>query len=105
MIYSPISFLFGLTNLYKTSMLFCCMCLAIPGKVINIEGNKAIVDFGGIKRKADITFLEDVYVGDYILIHVGFAIQKVDQETARETYRLLAEVEKEELELELNKSK
>jgi hydrogenase expression/formation protein HypC len=76
------------------------MCLAIPGKVEKIENNKAIVNFGGIKRKADISFIENINIGEYVLVHAGFAIQKVDEESARETYRLLNEIQKEELEKE-----
>ncbi|MBM3281779.1 MAG: HypC/HybG/HupF family hydrogenase formation chaperone [Candidatus Diapherotrites archaeon] len=78
------------------------MCLAIPGKIVSIDGKHAIVDFGGIRRKADISFIENPAVGEYLLVHVGFGIQKVDAEVARETYRLLAEVEKEELQRELS---
>ncbi|PIN91550.1 HypC/HybG/HupF family hydrogenase formation chaperone [Candidatus Pacearchaeota archaeon CG10_big_fil_rev_8_21_14_0_10_32_14] len=69
------------------------MCLAIPGKIIEIKEKKAIVDFGGIKREADISFVEDLHINDFVLVHVGFAIQKVEEEVARETYRLLAEIE------------
>jgi hydrogenase expression/formation protein HypC len=70
------------------------MCLAIPGKVIEITGKKAIVDFGGLRRKADISLIDKCAVNDYVLVHVGFAIQKVDEITARETYRLLSEMDK-----------
>ncbi|MCK4670451.1 MAG: HypC/HybG/HupF family hydrogenase formation chaperone [Nanoarchaeota archaeon] len=66
------------------------MCLAIPGKVESINGEEAIVDFKGIKKKANIAFC-DCKIGDYILVHVGFAIQVVDEKRARETYRLLDE--------------
>jgi hydrogenase expression/formation protein HypC len=71
------------------------MCLAIPGKVVEISGNKASVDFGGLKRKVDLSLLQKCTVNDYVLVHVGFAIQKVDEVTAKETYRLLSEVDKE----------
>ena len=69
------------------------MCLAIPGKVVEIEDNTATVDYGKLKRKADISMIDSVKEGDYILVHVGFAIQKVDEKTAKETYRLLDEID------------
>jgi hydrogenase expression/formation protein HypC len=77
------------------------MCLAIPGKVIAIEGKKSTVDFGGIKRKVDLSFLEETKVNDWVLVHVGFAIQEIDEEIARETFRLLAVSRKQELDNEL----
>ncbi len=72
------------------------MCLAVPGKIVKIEENKkkAIADFMGIKRKIDISLLEECSVSDYVLVHVGFAIQKIDEKTAKQSYRLLDEFEK-----------
>jgi len=69
------------------------MCLAIPGKIIEIkkEENIAIVDYGGLKKEANLS-LVDAKIGDYVLVHVGFAIQKVDENIARETYSLLDNV-------------
>ena len=82
------------------------MCLAIPGKIERIDGKKAMVDFGGVKRLADLSFLDEdeISVGDWVLIHVGFAIQRVEEEVARETYRLLSVVSKAELDRELNQT-
>jgi len=63
------------------------MCLAVPGKIIEIdkEKNQAVIDYGdGTKRKANISFL-NVSVNDYVLVHAGFAIQKVDPKEAQET--------------------
>jgi hydrogenase expression/formation protein HypC len=63
------------------------MCLAVPGKIIEInsEKNQAVIDYGnGTRRKANISFL-DVSVNDYVLVHAGFAIQKVDPKEAQET--------------------
>ena len=77
------------------------MCLAIPGKVVVISGKKATVDFGGLKRKVDISLIDKCNLNDYVLVHVGFAIQKVDEVTARETYRLLSEMDKEAMKQEL----
>ena len=78
------------------------MCLAIPGKIRSVDGKKAKADFGGIKRTIDLSFLEDTKVDDWVLVHVGFAIQTVDEEVARATYHLLAEIQKEDLENEVN---
>ncbi len=71
------------------------MCLAVPGEILEIKGDKGKADFGGVKREVDLSFLKGVKVGDFVLVHVGFAIQKVDQKVARESYRLLAELDKE----------
>jgi hydrogenase expression/formation protein HypC len=63
------------------------MCLAVPGKIIEIdkEKNQAVIDYGdGTKRKANISFLK-VSINDYVLVHAGFAIQKVDPKEAQET--------------------
>ena len=72
------------------------MCLAIPGRILTIEernGTRAArVQFGGIVRDAYLQFLPDAVVGDYVLVHVGFAISLVDAEEAQRTYRLLEEV-------------
>ena len=70
------------------------MCLAIPGKVIEIDKNKehATVDYGdGTKRKANITLVK-VKVGDYILVHAGFAIEVLDEKEAHETLDLFREM-------------
>ena len=68
------------------------MCIAIPGKVIEIEYPFAVVDFKGTRKKIRIDLLEDVKEGDWVLVHVGFAIQKVDEEEAKKTAELLEEV-------------
>ncbi len=70
------------------------MCLAIPGKVVKImeEEKAAIVDFMGLKKKIDISLVEDVKVGDYVLVHVGYAIQKLDEKAALETLKLWEEI-------------
>ncbi len=62
------------------------MCLATVARVLEIgeDGRTAWVDFGGVKREVRLDLLPDVKVGDYVLIHTGFAIEKVDEETARE---------------------
>ncbi len=70
------------------------MCLAIPGKIIKLRGAKATIDFNGVRREADTSLLDNPREGEYVLVHVGFAIQKIDEQRAREAYRLLDESEK-----------
>ncbi len=72
------------------------MCLAIPGKVVNIDGNQAEVDFGGVLRKTNIS-LVDAKIGEYVVVHAGFAIEKMDEEEARETLKLWKELLDEEI--------
>lgn len=67
------------------------MCLAIPGKIIEIKEGFALVDFGGIKKSANISLVPNLKVGDYVLVHVGFAIQKVDEALAKKEFGLLHE--------------
>ena len=69
------------------------MCLAVPGKILEAEerdGTRvAKVQFGGITRQAYLSFVPEAGVGDYVMVHVGFAISRVDAEEARRTYQLL----------------
>ena len=65
------------------------MCLGIPGRVVEIKKNVAKVDVGGLLRDISIELCPEVSVGEYVLIHTGFAIQKVDEEEAKETLDLL----------------
>ena len=68
------------------------MCLAVPGKVLEVEGTLAKVDFGhGTVREVDIS-LVDVVVGQYVLVHTGYAIQIMDEEDARATLDLWSEI-------------
>lgn len=67
------------------------MCLSIPAKVISIEGEMALVSVGGAEYNASIQMLDEVNVGDYILLHTGFAIQKIDKEEAEETLKTFLE--------------
>ncbi len=67
------------------------MCLAIPSKITHIENEMAIIDVDGVKRSASLMLLEDSAVGDYVIVHAGFAIKKLDEESAMETIRLLKE--------------
>ncbi|HBG70992.1 MAG: hypothetical protein A2W93_03180 [Bacteroidetes bacterium GWF2_43_63] len=67
------------------------MCLSIPSKVISINGDMAIVSVGGTEYEASLQLLDDVKVGDYILLHTGFAIQKISEEEAIETLKVFEE--------------
>jgi len=68
------------------------MCLAVPGRVMGVEERDATlmaqVDFGGIAKEVCLEYLPDTAVGDYVLVHVGFAIQRLDERSARETLAL-----------------
>jgi len=68
------------------------MCLAIPAKVISVEGTSALVTIEDVEYKASLLLLADVQPGDYIMLHAGFAIEKVDAAEAEETLRLLNEL-------------
>lgn len=76
-------------NIKLLTSLLKKMCLAIPGKIISIKEHVAKVDFDGIKKTINTSLLDNVQKGDFVLVHVGFAIQKVDNNKAKETYRLL----------------
>lgn len=67
------------------------MCLAVPGKVVRIDGETARVDFGGTERTVHIQLLPALKVGQYVLIHAGFAIQTLHRGEAEETLALLDE--------------
>lgn len=67
------------------------MCLSIPAKVEKIDGEMAIVSVGGTTYNASLQMLDDVEVGDYILMHTGFAIQKLDPEEAKQSLEVFAE--------------
>jgi hydrogenase expression/formation protein HypC len=67
------------------------MCLAIPSKITKIENEMAVIDVDGVQRQASLLLLSGVQVGDYVIVHAGFAIQKIDEAAARETLRLLKE--------------
>ncbi len=68
------------------------MCLAIPARIVELEGDKAVVDAMGNRWKAKTTLLPEAKLGDLILIHAGFAISLVDEEEAKETWQLIAEI-------------
>lgn len=72
------------------------MCLAIPGKVLEIDRatqpTMGTVSFGGIQKRVCIEWVPDVKVGDYVLVHVGFALSTIDEQEALETLKLLSEM-------------
>jgi hydrogenase expression/formation protein HypC len=77
------------------------MCLSVPAQVISVEGELAKVSVGGTIMNANLNLVEDIKVGDYILLHTGFALQKIDEEEALETLKIFEEFE--ELNVELDK--
>ena len=68
------------------------MCLAIPMKIVSLEGEFAEVQSGGLRRKANIAMLSGLKTGDYIMVHAGFGIQKLDPEKAKATLRIIDEI-------------
>jgi hydrogenase expression/formation protein HypC len=72
------------------------MCLAVPGKIISIAGDglerSGKVDFGGIMKEACLAYVPEAEVGDYVIVHVGFALSKVDEAEARRVFAYLAEM-------------
>jgi hydrogenase expression/formation protein HypC len=81
------------------------MCLGIPGKVVEIsdEGplRMARVDFGGVRKEACLAYLPEVVLGDYVIVHVGFAISQLDEEEALKTLELLRMIDEEGMAMEL----
>jgi len=74
------------------------MCLAIPGKVISISGEDPLmrsgkVDFGGILKEVSLAYVPEVKVGDYVIVHVGFALSRVDEAEAEQVFEYLREME------------
>ncbi|MEU5597640.1 HypC/HybG/HupF family hydrogenase formation chaperone [Streptomyces sp. NPDC020298] len=72
------------------------MCLAVPGRVLDIQerdGTRmAAVDFGGVVKDVCLEYLPDLQVGEYAIVHVGFALQRLDEESARQTLELFSEL-------------
>ena len=73
------------------------MCLAVPGKIVSIDASNpelilAKVDFSGVSKDVCIQWLPDAKVGDFVLVHVGFALNKIDGKDAEETLRILREM-------------
>jgi hydrogenase expression/formation protein HypC len=73
------------------------MCLAIPGKVLSLDTSvqptMGVVSFGGIQKRVCLEWTPDVALGDYVIVHVGFAISKMDEKEALETLKLIEEID------------
>lgn len=88
------------------------MCLAVPGKIVSIDDSAALrmakVNFGGVGKDICLEWLPDAKIGDYVLVHVGFALSKIDEKEAEETLHMLTEmgelIEEEERLKEFNAS-
>jgi hydrogenase expression/formation protein HypC len=73
------------------------MCLAIPGKIISVTGDDPLsrmgaVDFGGIQKDVNLAYVPEAKVGDYVIVHVGFAISRVDESEANEVFEYLRQM-------------
>ncbi|MFO7882325.1 MAG: HypC/HybG/HupF family hydrogenase formation chaperone [Kosmotogaceae bacterium] len=64
------------------------MCLAVPLEIVKLDGNKATVERSGVRFEADIRLISNAKIGDFVLVHAGFAIQKVDKEEAQKTLEI-----------------
>jgi hydrogenase expression/formation protein HypC len=69
------------------------MCLAVPGKIVEVQDLLATVDVSGVTRKISLMLLPEAKVGQFVLIHAGFAIQEIDEEEVRKTLELFKELE------------
>ncbi len=65
------------------------MCLAVPSKIIDIEDNMAVIDVDGVTRKTSLLLLENPQIGDYVIVHAGFALHKIDEAVAMDTLQIL----------------
>ena len=69
------------------------MCLAIPAQVIELrDGDNAVVDLAGVRKEISLSLVDEVAVGDYVIVHVGYALNKLDPEEAAKTLALFAEI-------------
>jgi hydrogenase expression/formation protein HypC len=74
------------------------MCLAIPGKVLSISGEDPLtrmgrIDFSGVVKQASLAYVPEVVVGDYVIVHVGFALSKVDEDEAQKVFEYLKQMD------------
>jgi hydrogenase expression/formation protein HypC len=67
------------------------MCLAIPSRIVRIDGGMGTIDVDGVRREVSLLLLEDARVGDWVIVHAGFAIQTIDEAAARESLDILRE--------------
>jgi hydrogenase expression/formation protein HypC len=73
------------------------MCLAIPGKVLSISGDDPLtrmgkIDFSGVVKEASLAYVPEVNIGDYVIVHVGFALSKVDEDEAQKVFEYLKQI-------------
>jgi len=68
------------------------MCLAIPAKIIEINGDMGVVELGGVRKEISLVLVPEAKVGDYAIVHVGFAIQILDEEEARKSLEIFEEI-------------
>lgn len=68
------------------------MCLGIPGRIIEVRGLKATVDVAGVKKEISLKLLDGARVGDYVIVHAGFAIERLDEEKAAHTISMIKEI-------------
>jgi len=68
------------------------MCLGIPMKIVRVDGDEGLVESGGLRRKANLSFLKHPKVGEYVLLHAGFAIERIKEKEAQKTLRALKKV-------------
>ena len=73
------------------------MCVAIPGKVVSISGDDSLtrmgkIDFGGVVKEASLAYVPEVIIGDYVIVHVGFALSKVDEAEAQKVFEYLKQM-------------
>lgn len=69
------------------------MCYAIPGKITRMAGEEATLDYGGVTKKVNISLVANLKAGDYVLVHAGFAIEKLDKKTAEESLKTIKSLE------------
>jgi len=68
------------------------MCLAIPAKIVKVDGIMATAEVGGVQKEISLALIEDVAVGDYVIVHVGYALNRLDPQEAEQTLELFREV-------------
>ena len=73
------------------------MCLAVPGKIISLDGFRGSIEIGGMKREVFMQLIPDAKIGEYVLVHAGCAIEKIDEEEAAKTLELIKELSDNEI--------
>jgi hydrogenase expression/formation protein HypC len=68
------------------------MCLAVPARLLELNDSVGVADFGGVRREISVLFVPEAQVGDYVLVHAGTAIERLDEAEAEETLKLFAEI-------------